>query len=447
VRFLALLALAATLSAQPSGNVRLVVVEPGHFHASLLQRETYPRVAPRVSVYAPLGPELLDYLTRVSAFNSRPDHPTDWQLDVHTSPDFFDRMLADRPGNVVVFSGRNNEKMDRILRCLQAGLNVLADKPWIITSAQIPQLAQALDLAESKNLVAYDIMTERYEITSILQKELVNDDQIFGALVPGTVADPAINVRGVHYLLKTVAGLPLKRPTWFLNIDQNGEGIADVGAHLVDLIDWTAFPTRRLDYRTDIQLVSARRWPTVISADQFTKMTGEKAFPDHLKSWIKDNRFDYFSNHEIHYTAAGRHIAIDTRWDWEAEPGAGDVYEAAYRGTKSRIEIRQGRATNFRAELYVVSADPAVLSAVKYKLALLAKDRPGLDCRYQSGEIHVLIPDRYRVTHEEHFAQVAKAFLGYLQNPKSLPPWEKSNMLVKYFITTRSVEMSRAARP
>jgi predicted dehydrogenase len=439
VRFLALLALATTLSSQ----VRLVVVEPGHFHASLLQRETYPQVAPRVSVYAPLGPELLDYLNRVAAFNTRADRPTAWQLDIHTSPDFFDRMLADRPGNVVVFSGRNNEKLDRILRCLQSGLNVLADKPWIITSSQIPQLAQALDLAESRNLVAYDIMTERYEITSILQKELVNTPDVFGALVPGTAADPAINVHGVHYLLKTVAGLPLKRPTWFLDIDQNGEGIADVGTHLVDLIHWTVFPTRQLDYRKDIQIASARRWPTIITADQFTKVTGEKAFPGHLKRWIKDNRFEYFSNHEIHYTAAGHHIAIDTRWDWEAEPGAGDVYEAAYRGTKSRIEIRQGRPQNFRTELYVISDNPVVMTALKSKIVTLAKDRPGLSVEVKANEAHILIPDRYRVSHEEHFAQVAKTFLAYLRDPKSIPAWERSNMLVKYFVTTKSVELSR----
>jgi predicted dehydrogenase len=423
--------------------VRLVVVEPGHFHASLLQRESYPQVAPRVSVYAPLGPELLDYLNRVAAFNTRAENPTAWQLDVHTSPDFFDRMLADRPGNVVVFSGRNNEKMDRILRCLQSGLNVLADKPWIINSSQIPQLTQALDLAESKKLVAYDIMTERYEITSILQRELVNSPEVFGALVPGTAADPAINVRGVHYLLKTISGLPLKRPTWFLNIDQNGEGIADVGTHLVDLIHWTAFPTRQLDYRKDIQITSARRWPTVLTADQFTEVTGEKAFPDHLKPWIKDGRFGYYSNHAIHYTAAGHYIAIDTRWDWEAEPGGGDVYEASYRGTKSRIEIRQGRAQNFRTELYVIATDPSVMTALRARIDVLKKDRPGLDVEITGNEAHVLIPERYRVTHEEHFAQVAKAILNYLQNPKSVPQWEKSNMLAKYYVTTKSVELAR----
>ena len=88
---------------------------------------------PAGAVYAPLGPELLDYLNRISLFNARPDNPTRWELDVHTSGDPMADMLRERAGNIVVFTGRNRGKIDRILAALNAGLNVLADKPWIIT--------------------------------------------------------------------------------------------------------------------------------------------------------------------------------------------------------------------------------------------------------------------------------------------------------------------------
>ena len=37
-------------------QVRLMTLDPGHFHAALVQKEMYPGVAPRVDVYAPLGP-------------------------------------------------------------------------------------------------------------------------------------------------------------------------------------------------------------------------------------------------------------------------------------------------------------------------------------------------------------------------------------------------------
>ncbi len=51
--------------------------------------------------------------------------------------------------------------------------------------------------------------------------------------------------------------------------------------------------------------------------------------------------------------------------------------------------------------------------------------------------------DLSRPLDEDLFAQVAKAFFGYLGNPNSLPAWEKSNMLAKYYICTKGVELSR----
>src|SRR5262245_19747838 len=100
-------------SGRAMSDVRLMTVDPGHFHAGLIQKEMYPGVATRVDVYAPLGPDLVEHLKRIAAFNARADKPTSWELDVHTGPDFFERMLRDHPGNVVVLSGRNRPKIDR----------------------------------------------------------------------------------------------------------------------------------------------------------------------------------------------------------------------------------------------------------------------------------------------------------------------------------------------
>src|SRR6476619_5419077 len=115
------------LAAQEGGRsmtqVRLMTLDPGHFHAALVQKEMYPGVAPRVDVYAPLGPDLFEHLGRVAAYNRRADKPTSWDLEVHTSADYFERMLRDHPGNVVVLSGRNRGKIDRIVASVNAGLN------------------------------------------------------------------------------------------------------------------------------------------------------------------------------------------------------------------------------------------------------------------------------------------------------------------------------------
>ena len=110
-------------------DVRLMTLDPGHFHAALIQKEMYAGVAARVDVFAPLGPDLLEHLKRVAAFNARAERPTAWLTEVHASPDYFERMLRERPGNLVVLSGRNRGKIDRILASVRGGLNVLADSP------------------------------------------------------------------------------------------------------------------------------------------------------------------------------------------------------------------------------------------------------------------------------------------------------------------------------
>src|SRR5713101_9557073 len=88
-------------------DIRLMTVDPGHFHAALVQKEMYPGVSERVDVYAPLGPDLTEHLNRIVAFNGRSEQPTTWAVEVHASPDYFQRMLRERPGNVAVLSGRN----------------------------------------------------------------------------------------------------------------------------------------------------------------------------------------------------------------------------------------------------------------------------------------------------------------------------------------------------
>ena len=87
--------------------------------------------------------------TASPAFNRRAERPTAWELEVHTSPDYFERMLKERPGNVVVLSGRNGVKIDRILASVKGGLHVLADKPWILKSADLPKVEAALAEADA----------------------------------------------------------------------------------------------------------------------------------------------------------------------------------------------------------------------------------------------------------------------------------------------------------
>ncbi len=434
-------------------DVRFMTLDPGHFHAALVQKEMYPGVAPRVDVYAPLGGDLLGHLARINGFNSRAGQPTAWRLEVHTGPDFLERMLAERPGNVVVLSGRNRGKIDRIERSVAAGLNVLADKPWILRSADLPALDRALADADARGVVAYDIMTERFEVTSEIQRALVNDAAISGGVPPGSADHPSVYMESIHHLMKVVAGAPNIRPTWFFDTTEQGEGLNDIGTHLTDLVQWTLFPEQSIDYKKDLEVLSAQRWPTPIAEPDFKRVTGSPGFPAELREKVVNGSLQYDCNTLVSYRVRGVHATLNVIWDWEAPAGAGDRHYGVYRGSKAAVEVRQTKADRYQAEVYVIpnpGQDPAAIgAAVEARVAALQATYPGITAERRASEIHVVIPDRFRDGHEAHFARVTRNFLTYLRDRSALPAWERPNMVAKYFVTTTGTELShlKPARP
>jgi predicted dehydrogenase len=343
--------------------------------------------------------------------------------------------------------------MDRILASVKGGLHVLADKPWILTSADLRKVDAALAEADARKLVAYDIMTERFEVTTMLQRALVNDRATFGEIVAGTAAEPGVYMESVHHLMKVVAGAPNIRPPWFFDTREQGEAASDIGTHLVDLVQWTLFPDRAIDYKSDIAMVAAQRWPTWIPEADFRRVTNAAGFPKDLAPLVKDGRLEYYCNTLVSYALKGIHTKLNIIWDWEAPAGSGDTHFAYYRGTRARVEIRQTKADRYLPELYVIPANPAakaeVLAAVQAKIKAVQAEYPGVGVEDRGTEIKVTVPDALRVGHEAHFAQVASSFLKYVRDRSTLPAWERPNMLAKYYVTTAGAELSRKlpARP
>ena len=123
-------------------------------------------------------------------------------------------------------------------------------------------------------------MTERFEVTTMLQRALVNDRGDVRRDRPGHARpSPAVYMESVHHLMKVVAGAPNIRPPWFFDTDEQGEGLNDIGTHLVDLVQWTLFPDQAIDYRADIRVLAAQRWPTWIPEADFRRVTSEPRFP------------------------------------------------------------------------------------------------------------------------------------------------------------------------
>ena len=153
-------------------------------------------------------------------------------------------MLTEKKGNVMIQAGNNGKKTEYIKKTLEAGINVLSDKPMAINSQSFKLLEECFAIAKQKNIMLYDIMTERNEITTMLQRELSTIPAVYGEQLKGSPEEPAIVKESVHHLFKLVDNKPLTRPVWYLDVNQQGEGIVDVTTHLVDLVQWEAFPDR-----------------------------------------------------------------------------------------------------------------------------------------------------------------------------------------------------------
>ncbi|GAA4728924.1 putative oxidoreductase C-terminal domain-containing protein [Flavisolibacter ginsenosidimutans] len=427
--------------------VRLITLDPGHFHAALVQKSMYADVDPTVHVYAPAGPDLQAHLDRIKAYNSRSESPTKWKEVIYTGDNFFEKMLAEKKGNVVVLSGNNQKKAEYILKSLQGGFNVLADKPMAIDEKGFEQLKQAFAVADKKGLLLYDIMTERFEITSVLMRELAMMPDLFGTLQNGTAADPAVVKESVHYFYKYVSSSVLTRPQWFFDVSQQGNGIADVMTHIVDLAQWECFPDQAIDYTKDIQLLSARRSTTPLSLTQFKTLTKTDAFPDYLKNAItNDTLLNVYSNGEIHYRLRGVFVKTSVVWNYAAPEGSGDQYTAMMRGTKTTLFIKQGAEEGYKPTLFIQPFPTTRKADIEEAFKKLQTNYPGVELKKVANGWQVVIPDKYKEGHEEHFARVTQNFLSFLKN-HNMPGWEVPNMLAKYYTTTKALSMAMKAKP
>ena len=176
--------------------------------------------------------------------------------------------------------------------------------------------------------------------------------EVFGMLLDGSPSKPSISKESIHHLSKNVSGKPLVRPAWFLDTNQQGEGIVDVTTHLVDLVQWEAFPNQIIN-RSDIEIISAKRWTTSLAPNQFKNITGLDNYPEYLQKDVESDTLNIYCNGEINYKIKGKHAKVSVIWNYKAPVGTGDTHQSSMCGTKSDLIIKQGEAENFKPTLYV----------------------------------------------------------------------------------------------
>ena len=410
--------------------VSFVTIDPGHFHASLVQNRSYPDVSPAVKVFAPDGAELDAHLKLVENFNGRKSNPTAWKEEVYRGPDFLaefssaaqKKTLGENP--IVILAGKNNRKGEYAMAAVEAGCHVLSDKPMAITPEVFAKTELAARLAERRGLFFADIMTERNEITTILQRALTQDRDLYGEQEKGTPEDPAVTKISVHHFCKLVNGAPLKRPEWYYDTAIQGEGLTDVTTHLVDLVQWETFPNVRLA-KSDVKVLSAKTWPTMITPEQFRMSTGG--------DWTETKPVN--ANGEFTWQLKGVNCKVSVIWNFMAPKGTGDTHDSMMRGTRAEVIIRQGPKEGYKPVLYVRSRGDvaATEKALEEALAKIAADWPGVEATAtdETGVWRIVYPKKYDIGHEAHFSQVVQMFLGWIKSGKSDPIYV-DNMLVKY---------------
>jgi predicted dehydrogenase len=429
---------------QAQAPARLITVEPGHFHAALVQKIMYPNVDSTAYIYAPEGKDLNLHLQRIEGYNKRSLSPTSWNTVTYTGKDFFERMIAEKKGNVVMLSGNNKLKTDYILKAVRNGFHVYADKPMAIDIQGFKKLKQAFAIAKKNKLLLYDIMTERYEITTILQRAFSMERSIFGELERGSVEEPSITKESVHHFYKYVSGNILTRPAWFFDVNQEGEGIVDVTTHLVDLIQWECFPEQIINYKKDVKILTARSWNTMISQEQFMTVTKENEVPRFLMPIVDPSgNLQVRSNGEFTFLINGIHAKVAVRWDYAAQEGSGDTHYSLMHGTKADLVIKQGEEEKYKPTLFI---EPRSVQEFDEKelnslLEKIKKNYPGIQLKKRLRGWEVIVPEAYKEGHEAHFSRVTEKFLDYLTE-NNMPQWEITNMIAKYYITTQAKKLA-----
>ena len=430
------------------GEVKIITLDPGHFHAALIQKRMYDQISPDAYVYAPEGPDAKVHLKFIEGYNTRAENPTSWNEKLYTGADYLQKMLTEKKGNVVFLAGNNRMKTDYIKKSVEAGLNVLSDKPMVISPEKFGELEEAFRIAREKGVVLNDLMTVRFKMTSILLKELQQLPEIFGKLQNGTEEKPAIEISSVHHFYRSVSGTTLVRPAWFFDVEQQGEGLVDITTHLIDFIQWGCFPNQSIQ-KTDIEMISARRWPNILTKEEFKSVTLLDQYPDYLNKDIKDNKLMVFANGEMIYKIKGVCAKVSVTWGYKAPEGQGDIQNILLRGTLCTLQLRQGKEDNFVPTLYVIAnegTDSGAFSGNLEKAVVQDLPQSGLGLKkVDKSTWKIIIPEKYNITDEATFSMVMEKYLAYLKEGK-MPDLEVTNILTKYYTTTSALKLAKASK-
>ena len=420
------------------GEIRIIQLDPTHSHAAAAQSEQINRIDTNVYVYAPSKEDVTPYLQQINAFNTRKINPTRWHEISYFGKDYLEKMAADKKGNVVVLAGNNRIKIDYIEQSVNAGMNVFSDKPMVINQAGFQRLENVYQLAQNKGLLMFDMMTERYSLINRVQRSLMQDTLLFGKLLPGTADHPSVMESSVHHFYRGGKGT---RPAWYFDVLEQGEGIADVTTHLIDLTFWKMFPDKIIDYQKDIKVLDAKHSSVSLTGTEFSAATSLPAIPSSLSRYMKDSTLWVYANGSITYLLNGVYTGVKVEWRPATPRDGNDLRNAYAEGTSGKVLILQEYGQK-RPRLCIQREAKLPVREFRTRLnktmSRLQSEYPGISFTEESNMVQIVIPSELENANDPTF----KVFINYLEN-KDMPKWEVPNTLAKYYITTTALEMAK----
>lgn len=412
------------------------IFNPVHFHGALILQSMYREItglelSPIVRVYHSNKNTLAAFKGMAEKIKAEEQG---WKIGYFASDSPLENMLKNK-GDILVLACPNVNKMDVISRAVQVGYDlILSDKPWIIEAKKMFTLEKAIERAAENHTILYDIMTERYELGTIMQGLIMQNEDLFGVLEKGSVDQPAITKKSIHILDKSHMGVV--RPPEYFDTNWQGEGIVDVTTHLVDMTNILVRPNREV-YSDDVKLHRAKRWATRVPQTDFGNIT---------KTRNRSPIFVY-CNGSLNYELDNSHAYIEVVWNLK---GKDDEHYSTIEGSKVTIEVVKGPEDKHQ-QVYITPNVPEseVKSALEQHVANLREqfNNPGIGYKKERKRFKLVLPENMYTNHFQHFAEVATQALRYLSGKQTFPrSLEDSRLYTKYHLTTSALEIARKAK-
>lgn len=392
----------------------LMVLTPGHFHAALPFKTAIPGVSHELFVYGFEGAETEQFVQWIESFNRRAESPTAWRLHLCLSENPMEHLLRECPGDVALVAGQNHSKATTIRALAEHGVHVLADKPMSINAAGAREISCALNCA---GVHVRDMMTCRFDPRWLLLDALVKAEGVLGGF--DRDKPEALTIESLHFLSKEVAGIPLKRPARYFDVDHQGLGIADVATHYVDRAQLLSgqIPEETLSLR------AACVWPTCVPFEDFCAVTGCTNWIPELRDRINSagDALLLQANGELVFDVGALNTRLRVDWKLRANPFEEEGVRVCCRGCDSYLGMERGK----RVEVVVL---PHSHKAMQVRDALFSWRESARICHARPvvteslvmpGAWNVALPSAGLPSHEEQFANMLRNYLSGIDAPSS----------------------------